>query len=365
MKIVLENLTKIFPSRNKKSGEEVVAVNNFNFEIPDGKLIGLLGPSGCGKSTTLYMISGLQKPTSGKIFFGEDDVTELSTEKRGIGLVFQNYALYPHMTVLQNILFPLQNLTGADKLPKEKMLDRAREAARLVQIEELLDRKPSELSGGQQQRVAIARALAKEPQLLLLDEPLSNLDAKLRVEMREEILRIQRASKVTTVFVTHDQEEASSIADEVILLKLGVLQQQDSARRLYDEPVNFFTADFLGAPPINKLRGTVENGVFRFENADATLELPLRRPVEDGTKAILAVRAESIVVPAEEKTLRARVIERYSINKDELSVLEIEGQQCRGFIAGDIPLALGQDIDLSLKRRGVFLFDAETGERLS
>ena len=143
MKIVLEKLTKIFPSRNKKSGEEVVAVNNFNFEIPDGKLIGLLGPSGCGKSTTLYMISGLQKPTSGKIFFGEDDVTELSTEKRGIGLVFQNYALYPHMTVLQNILFPLQNLTGADKLPKEKMLDRAREAARLVQIEELLDRKPS------------------------------------------------------------------------------------------------------------------------------------------------------------------------------------------------------------------------------
>ena len=129
MKIVLENLTKIFPSRNKKSGEEVVAVNNFNFEIPDGKLIGLLGPSGCGKSTTLYMISGLQKPTSGRIFFGEDDVTELSTEKRGIGLVFQNYALYPHMTVLQNILFPLQNLTGADKLPKEKMLDRAREAA--------------------------------------------------------------------------------------------------------------------------------------------------------------------------------------------------------------------------------------------
>ena len=153
MKIVLENLTKIFPSRNKKSGEEVVAVNNFCFEIPDGKLIGLLGPSGCGKSTTLYMISGLQKPTSGKIFFGEDDVTELSTEKRGIGLVFQNYALYPHMTVLQNILFPLQNLTGADKLSKEQMLDRAREAARLVQIEELLDRKPSELSGGQQQRV--------------------------------------------------------------------------------------------------------------------------------------------------------------------------------------------------------------------
>ena len=192
MKIVLEKLTKIFPSRNKKSGEEVVAVNNFNFEIPDGKLIGLLGPSGCGKSTTLYMISGLQKPTSGKIFFGEDDVTELSTEKRGIGLVFQNYALYPHMTVLQNILFPLQNLTGADKLPKEKMLDRAREAARLVQIEELLDRKPSELSGGQQQRVAIARALVKMPRVLLLDEPLSNLDARLRLQTRGRFAAFRR-----------------------------------------------------------------------------------------------------------------------------------------------------------------------------
>ena len=225
MKIVLENLTKIFPSRNKKSREEVVAVNNFSFEIPDGKLIGLLGPSGCGKSTTLYMISGLQKPTSGKIFFGEDDVTELSTEKRGIGLVFQNYALYPHMTVLQNILFPLQNLTGADKLSKEQMLDRAREAARLVQIEELLDRKPSELSGGQQQRVAIARALVKMPRVLLLDEPLSNLDARLRLQTREEIRRIQKETGITTVFVTHDQEEAMSISDMIVVMKLGVVQQ--------------------------------------------------------------------------------------------------------------------------------------------
>ena len=153
MKIVLQNLTKMFPSRNKKSNEVVVAVNDFTFEIPDGKLIGLLGPSGCGKSTTLYMICGLQKPTSGKIFFGDDDVTELSPENRGVGLVFQNYALYPHMTVKQNILFPLQNLRGEDKLTKDEMLERAYEAAKLVQIDELMERKPSELSGGQQQRV--------------------------------------------------------------------------------------------------------------------------------------------------------------------------------------------------------------------
>ena len=167
MKIILQNLTKQFPSRNKKSGEIVTAVDNLNFEIPDGKLIGLLGPSGCGKSTTLYMICGLYKPSSGKIFFGDNDVTDLEPEHRGVGLVFQNYALYPHMTVKQNILFPLQNLKGAEKLTKEVMLERAEKAAQLVQIDELMDRKPSELSGGQQQRVAIARALVKSPRVLL------------------------------------------------------------------------------------------------------------------------------------------------------------------------------------------------------
>ncbi|MBR6360104.1 MAG: ABC transporter ATP-binding protein, partial [Lachnospiraceae bacterium] len=217
MKVVLQNVTKIFPSRNKKSKEEVVAVNNFDFTIPDGKLVGLLGPSGCGKSTTLYMISGLQKLTSGKIFFGDDDVTDLSPENRGVGLVFQNYALYPHMTVKQNIMFPLQNLTGKDKLTKEEMLSRTVEAAKLVQIDELLDRKPSELSGGQQQRVAIARALVKMPRILLLDEPLSNLDARLRLQTREEIRRIQRETKITTIFVTHDQEEAMSISDVIVV----------------------------------------------------------------------------------------------------------------------------------------------------
>ena len=230
MKVELQNLTKIFPSRNKKSGGEVTAVNDFTFTIPDGKLVGLLGPSGCGKSTTLYMISGLQKPSSGKIFFGDEDVTELSPENRGVGLVFQNYALYPHLTVKQNIMFPLQNLRGADKLSKQEMQDRALEAAKLVQIDELMDRKPSELSGGQQQRVAIARALVKMPRVLLLDEPLSNLDARLRLQTREEIRRIQKETGITTVFVTHDQEEAMSISDMIVVMKLGVLSRLVSLR---------------------------------------------------------------------------------------------------------------------------------------
>ena len=274
MKVALQNLTKIFPNRDKKKvNEDVVAVNNFTFEIPDGKLIGLLGPSGCGKSTTLYMISGLQKPSSGKIFFGEEDVTELPTEKRGVGLVFQNYALYPHMTVKQNILFPLQNLKGADKLTKENMLERAYEAARLVQIDELMDRKPSELSGGQQQRVAIARALVKMPRVLLLDEPLSNLDARLRLQTREEIKRIQMETGITTIFVTHDQEEAMSISDFIVVMKLGVVQQIGKPQDVYDDPANLFVAKFLGTPPINVLDGEVKSGKL-FIGGSAVLDVP-------------------------------------------------------------------------------------------
>ena len=261
MKVVLQNLTKQFPGRGK-GNPPVIAVNDFNFEIPDGKLIGLLGPSGCGKSTALNLISGLLTPTKGKVFFGDEDVTDVPAEKRGVGLVFQNYALYPHLPVRQNILFPLQNLRGQDKLPKEVMEEKALEAAKLVQIEGLMDRKPSEMSGGQQQRVAIARALVKMPRVMLLDEPLSNLDARLRLQTREELKRIQQETGITTIFVTHDQEEAMSISDLIVVMKDGVLQQMDLPQRVYDDPVNLFVAKFLGTPPINVFEGRVENGVL-------------------------------------------------------------------------------------------------------
>ena len=261
MKVVLQNLTKRFPGRGKNK-EDVIAVNNFDFEIPDGELIGLLGPSGCGKSTALNLICGLQSPSEGRILFGDEDVTDLPPESRGVGMVFQNYALYPHMTVLQNILFPLQNLKGDKKLTKDEMLARAENAARLVQIEQLLERKPSELSGGQQQRVAIARAMVKTPRVLLLDEPLSNLDARLRLQTREEIRRIQRETKVTTIFVTHDQEEAMSISDHIVVMQSGILQQIGKPQEVYDDPVNLFVAKFLGTPPINVFEGEVRGGVL-------------------------------------------------------------------------------------------------------
>lgn len=257
MEVILQHLTKKFPGRGRKNPQEVLAVNDFNLEIPDGSLVGLLGPSGCGKSTTLHLISGLLMPTEGRILFGKDDITKLPPENRGIGLVFQNYALYPHLTVKQNILFPLENLKGKDKLSKQQMLEKAMEAAKLVQIDELMERKPGELSGGQQQRVAIARALVKMPRVLLLDEPLSNLDARLRLQTREEIRRIQQETGITTIFVTHDQEEAMSISDLIVVMKEGVVQQTGKPQEVYDNPANLFVAKFLGTPQINVFHGKI------------------------------------------------------------------------------------------------------------
>ena len=246
MKVVLQHLTKRFPNRNKKAGGDVIAVYDFTFEIPDGKLIGLLGPSGCGKSTALNLISGLLEPSEGQIFFGEDDVTHLPPENRGVGLVFQNYALYPHLTVRQNIMFPLENLRGAEKLTKAEMAERTLEAAKLVQLEGLMDRKPSELSGGQQQRVAIARALVNRPQVLLLDEPLGALDLRLRKDMQNELKTIQQRMGITFIYVTHDQEEALTMSDTIVVMNKGKIQQIGRPEDIYNEPKNAFVADFIG-----------------------------------------------------------------------------------------------------------------------
>ena len=362
MKVELQNLTKVFPSRNKKENSEVIAVNNFTFEIPDGKLVGLLGPSGCGKSTTLYMISGLQKPTSGKIFFGDEDVTELTPENRGIGLVFQNYALYPHMTVKQNILFPLQNLKGEDKMTKEQMLERAHEAAKLVQIDELMDRKPSELSGGQQQRVAIARALVKMPRVLLLDEPLSNLDARLRLQTREEIRRIQRETNITTVFVTHDQEEAMSISDVIVVMKLGVVQQVGKPQEVYDNPTNLFVAKFLGTPPINVFAGVVSEGKLYLDGTPV-LDVP---GVED-REVFVGIRPEGFI-PAEDGAFESNLNNVEVMGRDVSIVSEHPASLnpvVRSIVDADYKIdGEAKTVRFNLKPHKVFLFDKETETRL-
>lgn len=362
MKIVLQNLTKKFPSRNKKSPGEVTAVNDFTFEIPDGRLIGLLGPSGCGKSTALNLICGLLKPTSGRIFFGEDDVTDLPPEHRGVGLVFQNYALYPHLTVLKNITFPLENLRGADKLTKEEMEKRALEAAKLVQLEGLMDRKPSELSGGQQQRVAIARALVKTPRVLLLDEPLSNLDARLRLQTREEIRRIQRQTGVTTVFVTHDQEEAMSISDMIVVMKEGVVQQIGKPQEVYDEPVNLFVAKFLGTPPINVFQGRVSGGQL-YIGQEPVLKL---RDVSD-QEVTVGIRPEGFILQ-EDGPLTCDLT-RVEVMGRDISVVSThacsENASIRSIInAENIVDSNAKTVHFALKPRKLYLFRPQTGERI-
>ncbi len=353
MYIKINNLTKKF--------KDTIAVNNLTATLNDGELIALLGPSGCGKSTMLNMLSGILPATEGEIFFSEQDVTHLTPEKRGVGLVFQNYALYPHMTVLENICFPLE----IKKVPKTQRIERAKELAKLVHIDTLLDRKPAQLSGGQQQRVAIARALAKSPSILLLDEPLSNLDARLRIEMREEIRRIQQDTKITTIFVTHDQEEAMSISDRIMLLRQGELQQYDKPQNLYDNPANEFVADFLGLPPINKLVGTVQGQKIILEDSNEELLLPYPVSIEDNRKVTVGIRAEAILLSNEENAhFKAIVSRKYAMGKEELGSFAIGNKELHGYIPVESHVGINDTVYCTLKNKGVFIFDAQTGERL-
>ena len=362
MKVVMQNVTKTFPARGKKGQPDVVAVKDFTFEFPDGKLIGLLGPSGCGKSTTLNLICGLLSPTEGRILFGEDDVTELAPENRGVGLVFQNYALYPHLTVLQNIIFPLENLKGKDKMKKDEMIAKATEIAKLVQIEGLMDRKPGELSGGQQQRVAIARALVKMPRVLLLDEPLSNLDARLRLATREEIKRIQNETGITTVFVTHDQDEAMSISDCIVVMKDGVVQQIGKPQEVYDDPENLFVATFLGTPPINVFDGEVKNGRLLLGGEDV---LPVKG-APDG-EVTVGIRPEGFVL-SEDGPLCCKLCGVEVMGRD-ISVLSSHTAARVSTVRSIIPSASRVDtseasVRFSLKPNKVLLFDKTTDKRI-
>ena len=362
MKILLRNLTKRFPDRNKKTRGEITAVNDLTLEIPDGKLVGLLGPSGCGKSTTLNLICGLEKATEGTIFFGDRDVTALEPEHRGVGMVFQNYALYPHLTVRQNIQFPLENLKGKDKLTKEELKRRVDEAAKLVQIDELMERRPSELSGGQQQRVAIARALVKMPHVLLLDEPLSNLDARLRLQTREEIRRIQRETKITTIFVTHDQEEAMSICDLIAVMKDGILQQLGKPQDVYDFPSKLFVAKLLGTPPINVFHGFVKDQTL-FIGKNAVLATP---GVSD-QEVTAGIRPEGLIYrpdgPLSCHMNRIEVMGRDT--SITASHPDCENPVIRAITNTDkLPDPGARTVSFSLKPGKVHLFHAETGERI-
>ena len=541
MEIKLKNLTKVFPGNPAKNIPDAVAVDSLNVDILDGELIGLLGPSGCGKSTTLYMIAGLKAPTDGEIWFGDEDVTHLAPEKREIGLVFQNYALYPHMTVYDNVKFPLTNLriitakkdkllakdtlcksllleqfdhivdiiltskfkgkfskdmsarrlvkkfhivtsdaerlfkfgfqhittpeekayvtakeksnalqgkinvckseeklaslkeqkaqvdaeiknydvkaikeavrelriqkrdeviAGLDaeiekeykalaqkglsvdekfnildqngqitevkkKLDKDEMDALIQETARLVQIDEYLTRKPSELSGGQQQRVAIARALVKKPRVLLLDEPLSNLDARLRLQTREEIRRIQQETGITTIFVTHDQEEAMSICDDIVVMKLGVQMQRDHPQAVYNSPNSLFVAKFLGTPPINVFDGVIKDGKV-FIGEEEILSHKKLKEFEDGHKVAVGIRPEGFLagedVPEKKKVLTLNVNQIQTMGRDISLVCDskyhTDENDIKVIIDSLIKVDLGTN-KFGIKEQKTFVFDME------
>ena len=480
MEIIIKNLTKVFESNDKKSKKETVAVNDFNATIKDGELVGLLGPSGCGKSTTLYMISGLKDPTSGEIYFDNVNVTELPAEKRGIGLVFQNYALYPHMTVYKNISFPLTNLKVninkkcfkleklyiikeiiskkievkeliesvkinkkiykidainklivtydipysiskeiidlifnlevneydevinkidlkineltkkyakkdllfnekceilkkdnneeylpikiKRKLTKDEIDVLVRQVSRLVQIEELLDRKPSELSGGQQQRVAIARALVKKPKLLLLDEPLSNLDARLRLQTREEIRSIVKRIGITTIFVTHDQEEAMSICDRIIVMKDGIIEENNKPQEVYKNPESLFVAKFLGTPPINIFNGQIIKNTLVLEG------FPLKKLKNNylDQEVYIGIRPEGFIFTNNDKSLHFKINNIQTMGKDILVNAYSESS-----INKEVKIIINHELEEDVKEfkalvnlDKVYIFDKKTELRI-
>lgn len=327
MDIHLKNLVMDFDGQR--------AVDQLNVTINDGELVTLLGPSGCGKSTTLMLMAGLYQPTSGQVLFGDKDMARVEAEDRGIGMVFQNYALYPHLSVLKNIMFPLK----MQKTPKKEAKERAIEIAKLVEIEHLLNRKPHQLSGGQQQRVAIARALVKKPKVLLLDEPLSNLDARLRLEMREEIRRIQQEINITAIFVTHDQEEAMSISDKIMIMNDGMIQQIDQPQILYKKPVNTFVATFIGSPPINLFMSDTHKVGIRPEHL--------------------------FLVHPEEAVITGQVIHLETTGRDTLIKVTSDDDTIRALIDASSDVAIGDTIHLGVKKENIHRFDLETDLRLS
>ena len=348
---------------NKVFDNGFEALKSVNFSIEQGDLVCLLGPSGCGKSTILNMIAGLLQPTGGDIQFKKSSVINTEPKDRNIGFVFQNYALYPHMTVLENIMFPLT--VGGKKISKEEAKKVAEEYMQLTNIEELAEKKPGTLSGGQQQRVAITRALVQKPEVLLLDEPLSNLDARLRLKIREEIRRLVKEVGITTIFVTHDQEEALSISDKIILLNEGVIQQHDDPQNLYLEPNNLFVAKFIGNPIINILEVEVKDGVITHPSftlqASELVESRFRKELEQG-HYYLGLRPEDLV-PSENGLFTVTVTAVELIGRERILHFTLGEQDIKSIVSVEHKIEEGDTLSFDLLRHKLFLFD-QNGERV-
>jgi inositol-phosphate transport system ATP-binding protein len=332
---------------------EVTALAPTSLAIEDGELLAVLGPSGCGKSTTLLLLAGIYQPSGGEIRFDGAVVNEVEARDRNVGIVFQAYTLYPHMTVRDNVLFPLR----FKRTTPEERARRLAEAVAMVQVEPLLDRLPSQLSGGQQQRVALARALIKAPQLLLLDEPLSNLDTALRLAMRSEIRRLQRRTGVTTILVTHDQIEATTMADRIVCMRDGRIEQIGTADELYVRPASLFVAGFIGAPPINLIAGSAADGAFSTEGRALSIEGAAEGAV------ILGVRPEAVVLGT--GPLDGRVEQVEPMGRETLYVLDTPLGTLRALEPGTQRRhAPGDRLPLGFAPGDTLLFDAASERRL-
>ena len=359
--ITLKNITKKFG--------KVIAVNNTSFTINDGEFWVLLGPSGSGKTTLLYLISGIYKPTSGRIYFDDNDVTELSPTERNVGLVFQNYALYPHMTVYDNIAFPLK----IKKRPQQEINAKVKEVAKLLHIENLLERYPSQLSGGQQQRVALARALVKEPSVLLLDEPLSNLDALLRIYIRAELKRLQNDLGITAVYVTHDQSEAMAIADNIVVLNHGIVQQIGNPHKIYENPRNIFVATFIGNPPSNIIEARVDSEELILPWGKVFLSEDRFKLIKNGgvKRVIISFRPEHMSLLAEEPEenqgliLSGEIYASEPLGRETVVTISLNSEtSVKAVVFGDTDFSIGEPVYIYVPEEKLRFFDPKSGLNL-
>ena len=356
--VTFDNASRVYP------GQERPAVDNLNIEIGDGEFLVLVGPSGCGKSTSLRMLAGLEEIDAGRILIGDRDVTDVPPKDRDIAMVFQNYALYPHMTVADNMGFALK-IAGT---PKAEIRKRVEDAAEILDLTEYLDRKPKALSGGQRQRVAMGRAIVRSPQVFLMDEPLSNLDAKLRVSTRTQIASLQRRLGVTTVYVTHDQTEAMTMGDRVAVLDRGVLQQIDSPRRMYDHPNNVFVAGFIGSPAMNLLEEKLTDQGVQFGGAVLPVDRATLSDTDQSTVTV-GVRPEDLELVGDEQGIAVEVDVVEELGADAFIYGRRAGndETAKPFIArvdGRRPPAKGETVYFRPKEGHLHLFDAKSGKRL-
>ncbi|WP_101294245.1 ABC transporter ATP-binding protein [Halegenticoccus soli] len=363
-RIDIDGLTKVFGD----GGDEIVAVDELNCAIEDGEFLILVGPSGCGKSTTLRCIAGLERPTDGKIVLDGDDVTDEKPKNRNMAMVFQNYALYPHMTARENMAFGLKMTTD---LSTDEIDRRVTETAEMMGIEELLDQKPKELSGGQQQRVALGRAIVRDPEVFLMDEPLSNLDAKLRTQMRTELQSLQQEFGVTTIYVTHDQTEAMTMGDRIAVLNGGELQQIGTPLECYHAPANRFVAGFIGSPSMNFFDVRLDESgdspslvheAFAYDLSDELAADVVGR----GTEFVLGVRPEDVRLaePDDENVLATEVNVTEPLGDVTFVYLQIGGDQYTASFDGDVILDPGSTVEVTFPEDRVHLFDGRTGEAL-